>query len=121
MDEVNKQVTQLQTALTVAVQEKTQLQIDLRNINAHLKAVEVEFDIFKKQHGNGGTQNHEYQNAHLLEENKKLSERVSSQAAAIAQQRKECSALEAQVVIVNQDKNDVQVSIKCFIVIQIGI
>lgn len=43
-------------------------------------------------------------------ENQKLSETVANQSATIAQQRADCADLEAKIVVLNQDKNDIQVN-----------
>ncbi|KAI6180806.1 hypothetical protein M3Y98_00760700 [Aphelenchoides besseyi] len=101
-----EQISQLQTALAIAVDEKTQLQTELRNSNAHSKSLEAELEL--RARGTVG----DHQMIQLQTENQKLIEKIASQAAVIAQQRKECAELEAKIVIVNQDKNDVQARLK---------
>ncbi|KAI6206615.1 hypothetical protein M3Y94_00932600 [Aphelenchoides besseyi] len=102
----SEQISQLQTALAIAVDEKTQLQTELRNSNAHSKSLEAELEL--RARGTVG----DHQMIQLQTENQKLVEKIASQAAVIAQQRKECAELEAKIVIVNQDKNDVQARLK---------
>ncbi|CAD5212519.1 unnamed protein product [Bursaphelenchus okinawaensis] len=106
-DDTNRQIVQLQTALTVAVQEKTALQTECRNVKAHSKAVEAELDMFRTR-GITGNASDNFKLLNLQEENKKLGERVTAQAEALSEQRRENSDLEAKIVVLNQDKNDVQ-------------
>lgn len=85
------------------------MQSELRSATGHQKALETEIDFLKAQ--NHGT----ITSAQLLShqaENQKLGETVANQSATIAQQRTECSDLEAKIVVLNQDKNDIQARLK---------
>ncbi|CAD5216938.1 unnamed protein product [Bursaphelenchus xylophilus] len=106
-EETNRQIVQLQTALAIAVQEKTALQTEVRNVKAHSKALDAELEMFRHR-GITGPSTDSFKINSLMEENKKLSERVTAQAEALSDQRKENSDLEAKIVVLNQDKNDVQ-------------
>lgn len=56
-------------------------------------------------------------NAQLISqeaENQQLHEKLTNQSTTIAQQRTECAELEAKIVMLNQDKNDIQVSLLVF-------
>lgn len=48
----------------------------------------------------------------LYAENKRLSENVINQSAQIEAQRKECSNLEAKILMIQQDRNDTQARLK---------
>ncbi|KAI6242160.1 hypothetical protein M3Y99_00256600 [Aphelenchoides fujianensis] len=107
--EFSQQISQLQTALAIAVDEKTQLQAQLRSSNAHSKSLEAELELRARS---SAAHSNDHQTAQLQAEIQKLSEKIAAQAATIAQQRKECADVEAKIVLVNQDKNDVQARLK---------
>lgn len=94
--------------MAIAVAEKTQLQSEVRNGNTRQKALESEIDFLRSQ-AKGVVNNGEL--VSLQAEVQQLNEKLTNQSTTIAQQRSECAALEAQIIVLNQDKNDIQVSV----------
>lgn len=94
--------------MAIAVAEKTQLQSEKRSIAEHQKALEKEIDFLRSQ-TKGAANPAEL--ISLQAENQQLHQKLDNQSTTISQQRSECLALEAQLVVLNQDKNDIQVSI----------
>ncbi|KAI1715783.1 putative golgin subfamily A member 2-like protein 5 domain-containing protein [Ditylenchus destructor] len=108
----NDQISQLQTALAVAIDEKTSLQSELRNLTSRVLELETENRSLQESRLTSPSISHDEQLRRITSERDRLIETLSSQSAQIEKQRKECSRLEAQIVVIQQDRNETQARLK---------
>uniref|UniRef100_A0A915EJV4 Golgin subfamily A conserved domain-containing protein n=1 Tax=Ditylenchus dipsaci TaxID=166011 RepID=A0A915EJV4_9BILA len=110
------QVSQLQTALAVAIEEKTGLQFELRDLSSKLASSETENRALKESQKIRTvalpSSDSSEQLKQLANEKSRLMETISNQSAQIEKQRKECSNLEAKIMVIQQDRNETQARLK---------
>ena len=109
----SEQIRQLRTALSVSLDEKTSLHTELRQIKAEiesrLKGQQSQNNVMPYNH-----HNHELESSlkKLTNERDNLLDTVRKQSVQIEQYRKECSGLEAKLVLIQQDRLDTQARLK---------
>lgn len=102
-------------ALAVAVDEKTQLQAQLRGAVGDSRSLQHELELLRANAtAAAANESHSMhvgaqQYASLQAEAQQLFDKCAHQSALLAAQRKELGESEAKLVVLNQDKNDVQV------------
>ncbi|KAH7710423.1 golgin subfamily A member 2-like protein [Aphelenchoides avenae] len=110
--EYAQQISQLQTALAAAIDEKTGLQSELRACSSKLTSLESELQAQKDTHKHSGHGHVESEMKRLVGENKHLSETVKELSDQLEFQRKESSSLEARILVIQQDRHDTQARLK---------
>ncbi|KAL3119550.1 hypothetical protein niasHT_010136 [Heterodera trifolii] len=117
-----EQIQQLRMALSVALEEKMSFQNELREVKLALEKSKENGAIVTSSSALPGNQQHlsdsathyelEQRLKRLVAEREHLLGTVASQSSQIEQQRRECSSLEAKIVLMQQDRIDAQGRIK---------
>ncbi|KAL3079327.1 hypothetical protein niasHS_012336 [Heterodera schachtii] len=117
-----EQIQQLRMALSVALEEKMSSQNELREVKLALEkrreneAIGTSSSALpgKQQHLSDSATHYELEQRlkRLVAERDHLLGTVASQSSQIEQQRRECSSLEAKIVLMQQDRIDAQGRIK---------
>ncbi|KAL3072029.1 hypothetical protein niasHT_035711 [Heterodera trifolii] len=117
-----EQIQQLRMALSVALEEKMSTQNELREVKLVLEKSKENEAIGTSSSALPGNQQHlsdsaahyemEQRLKRLVAERDHLLGTVASQSSQIEQQRRECSSLEAKIVLMQQDRIDAQGRIK---------
>uniref|UniRef100_A0A914YGQ7 Uncharacterized protein n=1 Tax=Panagrolaimus superbus TaxID=310955 RepID=A0A914YGQ7_9BILA len=106
--EFAEQITRLQGALSVAIEEKTSYQSELRAANNKLLTFETENKALKEQirTSTGSSNLHEAEKKKLNEEIDRLARQLKHATSELEKQRRESLILESKIRQVNQDRND---------------
>jgi chromosome segregation ATPase len=106
--EFAEQLTKLQGALSVAIEEKTAYQSDLRLTKGKLSTLEAENKALQEQFraSTGSSNLHETEKRKLNEEVDRLARQLKQATSDLEKQRRESLILESKIRQVNQDRND---------------
>jgi chromosome segregation ATPase len=106
--EFAEQITKLQGALSVAIEEKTSYQSELRAAAGKLSTLETENKTLKNQirASTGSSNLHETEKKKLHEENDRLARQLKHATSELEKQRRESLILESKIRQINQDRND---------------
>ncbi|KAI1709938.1 ras family domain-containing protein [Ditylenchus destructor] len=85
---------------------------ELRNLTSRVLELETENRSLQESQTTSPSISHDEQLRRITTERDRLIETLSSQSAQIEKQRKECSRLEAQIVVIQQDRNETQARLK---------